>query len=521
MQLVSADVEAVNIGLLKRGNTVTFAATFSVSVALRFTSLFFAFVFCLPVYADGSLLAEGSLPAEGSQKLPARLQSAFDYADIPLSSVSLIVQPLGGGGPLLNVNPDTARNPASAIKLVTSYAALEILGPGYRWPTEFYLRGKLANGVLKGDLGVKGYGDPYLVIEDFWKLLRALRREGIEHIEGDLILDATHFADIDEDMGAFDRQPARTYNLTPNALMVNFQTVRFRFNPGSQADQKVRVDVDPDLPSLKIENRLKTQKGSCRGYNAGIAIKVSNLPARDRIQLDGKHPSGCSNYRLSRTVLQADSYFFDLFKVLWEQLGGSIQGSYRSQALSIGEDEEPFMIWRSQPFREILTSTNKYSNNTMTRHLLLTLAAEEAGVPAKTEEGIQVIKTFLESRGMDTSNLDIQNGSGLSRDVRIDAQLMMDVLLDAYKSPNAAEFIASLPINGIDGTMRSRLKGKASEGMAHIKTGRLDHVVALAGIVQARDGKRYALVFMVNHQDAHRGVGNDIGDLLIDWLHNY
>lgn len=457
-----------------------------------------------------------------ADELPARLTNALSYADIPLSSMSLLVQPLEGQEPIINLNPDVSRNPASTIKVITSYAALEILGPGYRWPTEFYLRGDLKNGVLKGDLGIKGYGDPYMVIEDFWKLLRALRREGIEKIDGDLILDASYFAPIDEDMGAFDNQPARTYNLPPNALMVNFQTAHFRFNPESSGgNKKVRVDVDPELPSLRIENRLRSVSGRCGGYNKGIAIQVANLPARDLIQLDGKHPASCSNYQLSRTVLQADSYFYDLFSVLWKQLGGSITGTYKSAALNITEDEEPFMVWKSLPFREILTSTNKYSNNTMTRHLLLTMAAEEVGVPAQTGYGIQVIKQFLEQRGMDTSKASVQNGSGLSRDVRVDAKLMMDVLMDAYKSSNAAEFIASLPINGIDGTMRSRLKGEASEGMAHIKTGRLDDVIALSGIVQSRKGKRYALVFMINHKDVHRGVGNDIGDLIIDWLYNY
>ena len=450
--------------------------------------------------------------------MPARLQNALNYAGIPLSSVSLIVQPLDADKPIISLNPDIARNPASAIKLVTSYSAIETLGAGYRWPTEFYLRGELNNGVLKGDLGIKGYGDPHLVIEDFWKLLRLLRQHGIDKIEGDLILDDSYFASIDEDMGAFDKQPARTYNLTPNALMVNFQTVHFRFNPNGN---RVQVNMDPELESLKIENRLHTRAGACGGYNAGIAIQIGNLPERDLVQLDGKHPLGCSNYQLSRTVLQPGSYFFDLFKHLWEQLGGEISGSYRTELFNIAEEEEPFMTWYSKPFREVLTSTNKYSNNTMTRHLLLTMAAEKKDVPATTKDGIEVIETLLQERGMDTSKMVIKNGSGLSRDVRIDAQLMVDLLLDAYRSPNAAEFIASLPISGIDGTMRSRLNGEGPEGIAHIKTGRLDHVVALAGIVQAQDNRRYALVFMINHKDVHRGVGNDIGDLLIDWLYHY
>ena len=480
-------------------------ARFPAIVVLRYFSFIFLLSLAFPLRAQVS-------------GLPAHLHDALNYAGVPLSSVSLVVQSLNGGDSIVSLNPDTARNPASTIKLVTSYSALQLLGPGHRWPTEFYLFGTLKNGVLKGDLGIKGHGDPYMVIEDFWRLLRALRRAGIKKIEGDLILDGSYFATIDEDMGAFDNQPARTYNLTPNALLVNFQTAHFRFNPQGS---RVEVDVDPELPSLQIENRLRAVKGRCGGYNAGIAIQISNLPARDLVHLDGRHPAGCSNFQLSRTVLQAESYFYDLFKVLWQQLGGSIQGSYKLATFNIAEDEEPFMVWHSLPFREILTSANKYSNNTMTRHLLLTMAAEEVGVPAKTEDGIGVIASFLEGRGMDISRLHIQNGSGLSRDVRVDAQLMMDLLIDADKSPNAAEFFASLPINGVDGTMRARLKGRASEGRARMKTGRLDDVVALAGIVRSREGERYALVFMVNHKDVHRGAGNDIGDLLIDWLYNY
>lgn len=477
---------------------------------MRFFVVLFFVIASFPLCAQQAQVIES--------ELPARIQAALDYADIPLSAVSLMVQPLDGGLPVVNLNPDVSRNPASTIKVITTYSALEVLGPAYRWPTEFYLRGELKEGVLHGDLAVKGYGDPYMVIEDFWRLLRSLRYRGIDRITGDLILDSSYFAPIDEDMGAFDSQPARTYNLSPNALMVNFQTVSFRFNDRG-AD--VLVQMDPDLPNLRVENRLHSVAGNCRGYNAGIAIQVGNLPLRDLVQLDGKHPAGCENYRLTRTVLNADSYFYGLFKQLWQQLGGAVDGGYRSEPLILAEDEEPFMLWRSSAFREVLTSTNKFSNNTMTRHLLLTMAAEHVAIPAVTADGIGVIEDFLEARGMNIDQLEIQNGSGLSRDVRVDPQLMMDVLIDAYRSPNAAEFIASLPLNGIDGTMRSRLNGEVSEGMAHVKTGRLDDVVALAGIVQSDEGRRYALVFMVNHKDVHRGTGVDIGDLLIDWLHGF
>lgn len=468
--------------------------------------------------------------------IPDSLERSLEYAKIPTSSVSLIIQPLDGGAPIVNLNPDVSRNPASTIKIVTSYSALSILGPAYRWRTEFYLLGELENGVLKGGLGIKGYGDPYFVIEDFWALLRQLRRKGIQKIEGDLVLDDSFFAKTEEEMGDFDGQPARTYNLLPNALLVNFQSVQFRFNDDSAGN--VNLNMYPNLPNLIVNNRLRAINGNCGGYNAGIAIQVANIPERNVVELDGKHPKGCENYTLTRTVLNPESYFYGLFKMLWEEQGGELLGSYRSEILALEssnlkqdakaseveakEDlEKPFFEWQSAPFREVLTSTNKYSNNTMTRHLLLSMAAQEVGIPAKTEDGIDSIKTFLIERGMDVSKLSMVNGSGLSRDTRIDAQLMMDVLMDAYKSPHAAEFISSLPLNGIDGTMRSRLRGDVSEGMAHLKTGRLDDVVALSGVVQADSGKRYAMVFMINHKDVHRGVGVDIGDALVNWLHSY
>lgn len=480
---------------------------------MRFYSLLV--ICCLCIWGS-RLYAQDTSGSEVD--IPGRILASLNYSDIPASSVSLVIQPLDGSAPLVSLNPKVARNPASTAKILTTYAALETLTPRYVWPTEVYLEGELRDGVLHGDLGVKGYGDPLMLLEDFWKFLRELRRKGVQRIEGDLVLDDNFFAPIDEDMSAFDNQPARTYNLPPNALLVNFQTVRFIFN---DTESGIDLYMDPNLPNLRIENRLRARRSACVGYNAGIAIRVQNPPLRDLVAVDGLHPTGCQDYTLTRTVLQPGSYFYGLFKSLWEEMGGELVGTYRSEALSIRENEDPFMTWRSKPFWEVLTSTNKFSNNTMTRNLLLTIAAETRGTPARTEDGIAAITEFLESRGLDTSNLNLDNGSGLSRDVRLDAQLLVDILMQAYQSPHAAEFIASLPINGIDGTMRMRTRGESSEGMGHIKTGRLDDVVSLAGILQSQEGVRYALAFIINHKDAHRGIGVDIGDVLIDWLYHY
>ncbi len=467
-----------------------------------------------------------SVPAESAEsQLPRPLLESLHRAGVPLSAVSLLVQPLDGSRPLISLNPEVARNPASVIKLITTYTALSTLGPGYRWPTDIHVLGPLEKGVLKGDLGIRGHGDPYMLIEDLWNLTRELRRRGIHKIEGDLVLDATYFVPFEEDMGAFDGRPARTYNLLPNALMVNFQTIHLIFNHAG-GGEGVEVDLVPNLPNLRIENRLKSVPGPCEGFNAGIAVKVSNLPRRDLVELDGLHPRGCSGYSLSRTVLTPAAYFFGLFKLLWEEQGGELAGQYREESLAVGENEEPgnaenaaFYRWYSSPIREVLVSANKFSNNTMTRQLLLTVAAESTGRPGKVEDGIHAVRDFLRNQDIDIRGLNLVNGSGLSREARADARMLVSMLLNAYRSPWGAEFISSLPISGVDGTLRKRLVDSEALGMGHIKTGRLDHVVALAGFIQSHSGARYALAFMINHSDIHRKTGDDIGDLLIEWLH--
>ncbi len=447
------------------------------------------------------------------QGLPTRIQAALDRFKVPASAVSIVVRTVAGD-PVLTLNAAKARNPASTIKVLTSFTALETLGPSFTWPTEVHLLGKLANGRLEGDLGIKGFGDPYLVMEDFWKLLRELRRKGIREISGDLVVDDSYFAAIDEDMGAFDGRPSRLYNVVPNAAIVNFQSARFLFNPTGNG---VRVDVIPPLPNLRILNTLKSVRGRCGGYNAGIRIDIDGAPRRDTAKFSGAFPNQCADYSLARSVLQPDSYLYGLFKLLWAELGGHFNGT--SKRRTIVTQKPPFLTWRSRPFREIMTATNKYSNNLMTRIFLLTVAAKRVGVPATTADGIQAMRDFLQAQGHDISRLVMENGAGLSRKTRTDAKLIGDVLVQAYHSPFMPEFVASLPINGHDGTMRKRLRKKPLKGRAHIKTGRLDDVSAIAGYVQARSGKRYVVVFMVNHRDAHRGIGGAIGDEIVRWVY--
>jgi len=459
-----------------------------------------------------ALSATGVTAAE----LPESMQRILDGHGLPPEDVSVFVQAVGAPEPVLSHHPEAPRNPASTIKLLTTWAALAILGPTYRWPTEVHFLGDYDGAELRGDLALKGYGDPYLVTEEFWKLLGALRRIGLEEVHGDLVIDASYFAPVIENPGDFDGQPYRTYNVTPNALLINFKAVRFQFLPDLR-NGGVRISADPVPSNLEIDNRLQRVRGPCRGYQAGVSFDLADFPAGRKAVFSGQFPEACAPYGLSRTVLEHDSFAYGVYRTLWAGLGGRHRGGLRRD--TVPADSEPALTWRSRPLAEIIRSVNKFSNNVMTRQLLLTLGAKFSGEPGSAAAGIAAIESYLGEQGLDSTGLELDNGAGLSRSTRISAELLAQVLRLAAQSPYGPEFLASLSLGGLDGTTRNRFNGHSVAGRMHVKTGRLDDVAALAGYVHAARGTNYIAVLMVNSPDAHRGPGEELQEAFVRWIY--
>ena len=454
--------------------------------------------------------------ATGAAQLPNRLERIATAHGIPLQNISVVVRALDAEETVLAHHPLTPRNPASAIKLLTTWAALEVLGPAYTWPTEVYFLGDWNGWTLDGDLAVKGYGDPYLVTEEFWKLLGALRRTGLTEINGDLVIDDSYFIDATGDPGAFDGEPHRAYNVIPNALAVNFKAVRFRFgvHPGGGG---VLITADPVPGNLRVVNRLRLGDGPCRGYQAGIGVDVRGGRTADTVVFSGEFPMACAPYSLTRTVLQHDTFAFGVFTTLWRELGGHHTGALRREA--VGDDVEPALVWRSPPLAEIIREINKYSNNVMTRQLLYTLGVEASSSPGTRAGGVEAIRDHLSARGLNTGSLVLDNGAGLSRQTRISAQLLADILQLAQEPPYGAEFMASMSLAGLDGTTRKRFAGREVLGRSHVKTGSLDHVAAVAGYVHGAGGVTHVVAAMINATDVHRGPGEEFLDELVNWVH--
>ena len=452
----------------------------------------------------------------GAAELPKPIAFVVKGHKIPSGAYALYVREVGQQDPILSVNATSPYNPASVIKIIPTLAALELLGPAYRWKTEVYTLGSIRDGVLQGDILFKGYGDPYLVTAEFRKILQELRRRGIREITGDLLIDHSYFDVAHEDPGAFDNDPYRTYNVTPNAFLVNFKAVYFHFYPHANG-RDVRVFPEPELAGLKIENRLRLRKRYCGGFQRGIAVTVPDGATADHVIFSGRFPTGCSQYALARSLLTHETYAFGAFKPIWRQLGGSIAGEVRSATAP--ETGKPFLVHHSRPLSDIIKLINKFSNNVMTRQLLLTLGAELGEQPGTVEQGIRVIDGYLADRGLDTRTLNIDNGAGLSRAARTSAKLLADVLEHAWTIPHRPEFISSLSITGMDGTAKNRLKYKPASGYAHIKTGTIDDVSAIAGYVHARSGREYVVAGMMNRTQAHKGHGKELMNALVAWVY--
>lgn len=446
--------------------------------------------------------------------LPAAVLNALEVRNVPAESLSIYVEDVDSGEVVLRWHDEETRNPASTIKLLTTLAALDILGPAYRWKTEVYANGSITGDALDGDLLLKGHGDPFLVTERVWQLLRNIRNRGIREIKGDLLIDDSYFDVGDYDPAAFDRQPLRAYNVAPNALLMNFKVVRYWFEPDEEAGA-VSVRLDPQLDNLQVENRLSLRTGSCRGYQRGITI-TANGPV-DQVTFSGKFPNGCERYAMDRTALSHNEFVYGLFRSLWRESGGVFDGGWKNVVAE--EEAEPLLVFDSLPLREMIARVNKHSNNVMARQLLYTLSAEADGHPGTEQGGKKVISEWLVDNGLDSCKLAIENGAGLSRDARITAADLGSLLRFAWRQPYMPEYLASMSLSGLDGTLSRRFRNTELIGKAHLKTGSMDNVTAIAGYLQTRSGRRFAVVALQNYEDIHRGPGEEVQYALLRWLY--
>ncbi len=449
-----------------------------------------------------------------AEPVPPPVVKALQQAEIPQNAVGIYVRQLGSSKAEISHRADQAMNPASVMKLVTTYAALELLGPAYTWKTDVYATG-LSGDAVSGNLYIQGHGDPALTLEDFWLMLRALRQRGVRVIKGDLVLDQRYFDVPKIDPNGFDNKGYRAYNTNPEATLISFKAVSARFIP-SPDGSSLKIVLDPDLPQIKLQSQVSVKTGPCpKDWRDGISKDVQIDAQSATIVLRGNFATDCGEKSLQFNLLSNVEYIAALFRSIWTEIGGTWLGSIKDGPSP--EVERPLLSWESKPLAEVIRDTNKWSNNLMARTILLTLGAERLGAPGSTTKGERAIKSWLSQKNLEIPELVIENGAGLSRQERISARSLGDLLVDAGTSPVMPELISSLPIAGVDGTMKKRLRNNELTGKAHIKTGTLEGVKTIAGYVLSKSGKRLAVVFLVNHANA--GDADVAQDALLQWIY--
>lgn len=440
--------------------------------------------------------------------LPEVVTAALRAASIPAAASAVVVLPLSPDGLTIEVNASVPMNPASTMKLVTTYAALDLLGPAHTWRTEAFAAGALRRDVLDGDLVVRGSGDPKLVIENLWLLVQRIRAFGVREIRGEVVLDRSAFEPIAHDPGEFDGERFRPYNAGPDALLLNYQAITLGFVPDRES-RSVRVVALPPLAGMRLPAAVRPADGPCGDWRARLQADFADPLAP---QFRGSYPLACGERLWHLSVLDHGRYFAAAFAALWSSAGGTWNGRLREG--SAPADARRIAVHESAPLAEVIRDVNKFSNNVMARQIFLTIGGASSGQPANAARADAAIRNWLAGRGLAMPELVLENGAGLSRIERISAGSLARLLRDAFAGPLMPELMASLPLVGVDGTMRQRA---GAAGNAHIKTGLLADVRAIAGYVHAASGRRYAVVALINHPNARDGQAAH--DALLQWVY--
>jgi D-alanyl-D-alanine carboxypeptidase/D-alanyl-D-alanine-endopeptidase (penicillin-binding protein 4) len=463
-----------------------------------------------------TLLAAGSAGAQGAPVLPAAVAEAARAAGLERHEYGIAVVPIGGkGAALVWHNPDVPFNPASAMKLVTTYAAMSLLGPDYRWSTRFARRGELQGDVLRGDLVLRGGGDPKLVIEDMVEMVARLRATGLREIRGNLVIDDALYDLAETGAETFDGDPSQPYNVRPHAALMNFKATKFIVRPQGKG---VSILMDPPLAGVPVANEVKLAGGPCRFGVAGLSIRDAGSDAQPAIRIAGTYSAGCGEQSTMAAVLNHRQFVDAFFRAAWQAAGGTWEG--RAVVERGAAPDLPILLeWTSpRTLAEVVRDINKFSNNVMARQVMLQTSADsQARRPATLEQARRTVSGWLERQGLRSPELVIDNGSGLSRQERIAPGALARLLVDAARSPSAPVFVDSLPVVGVDGTMRARLREHPVAGNAWIKTGSLNGVRSIAGYVDAATGRRYAVVMLINGPRAP--ASTPAQDALLRWVH--
>ena len=465
-------------------------------------------LFLCPVFLcaliNPSLAIERSPTPSELEKQAKQLISSINLSKN--SKIGIQVVDLDDGKTVFSINEAEPMSPASTMKLVTTRAALDLLGPNHRWITEIYYDGEIRQGKLFGNLYLLASGDPTMSIEKLWRLLSHIKVSGITTIDGDVIIDRSVYRIPSHDPAAFDQRPTKTYNVGPDAFLIGENKIEITVDTNSESFF-APVYLFPNLGELKLESKVELREGKCS------PAKIEAILSGDVISVEGLLPRHCGLQSYELNLLSPKDFSKLVIRELWESGGSTLSGTISEGAIP---RESKFLTnVASEPLAQAIRKINKESSNSLARLLYLALAPEKIYENSE-QDSESAIRAWANKKNMYTDGLVFDNGSGLSRSERLSPVFLSEVLSDAWRDPFSSEFISSLSIPGVDGTLRNRLTQSTASKRGHLKTGLLNEVRSIAGYLNHPSGHTFSVVVMIN--GPHQNNRIETIDAIIDWI---
>ena len=487
----------------------------TLKICFRFCTL----LCCITLYSCGTSSTVEVLPpappkpSEAVQRLQAKIETMLNDPSLVSSNVGMKVVSLKTGEVLYEQGAEKLYHPASTMKLITAATALVKLGPNYRFHTTLYTDPVEDN---LGNIYLKGGGDPLFNSNDLEKMVERLVEVDTKALQGDIVVDETYFDAIRRGKGwMWDDGPIGGYYPHLSALTINRNGVQLRISPGSKVDDPVRVHLDPPTQYMKIVNHATTVGVSER---TRLTIKREDGSTEANVlMIDGVMTIGQAEMNRRVDVLDPALYCGTLLREMLAERGVTLYGTVRygevpEEAVEISQHISP-------PLSRILREMNKPSDNLIAELLLKTIGAELRGAPGTAEKGLGAIGNLLGIIGMDRRYYTFADGSGVSRYNLVTAALLTDLLVYMFHDfAVMPEYLASLPVGGVDGTLTRRMRGMSAEGVLRAKTGTLRGLTALAGYTVTADGETVAFSIIVSNYlgsvSPRRALQDKIGDIL-------
>ena len=411
---------------------------------------------------------------------------------------------------LYSVNSNRLFAPASNVKLLTTAMALKRLRPEYRFKTGLYATTPVGGETLRGDIFIKGFGDPNLVSEQMWLLVKELKNIPLRKVHGDIIADASFF-DNNLRVKTWKKGGVEAYNAPLGALSFNFNTVTVHINPGEKPGDRPVVVVDPNIEFIRVDNRARTVSKSKRSR---LIVNRIDRGGHNEITISGVVSVNHARETYYLNITRPAYYAASVFKEYLRQEGVEVTGKIRVGFVPEGAYE--ILSHFSMPLSLILRGLNKFSNNFVAEQILKTIGADIYGPPGTTLNGLRAMDEYMQSLKYKPEGFSILDGSGLSRQNRLSPDQIVSVFQDMYADLGVyPEFISALGVMGRDGNVLKRMNGHNSAERARVKTGTLNSVSALSGYFQSADGERFAFSILMNDLKCSNGQAKRLQDRIV------